>query len=210
MCASYGNLSEEVLALKEAGADILHLDVMDGRYVPNFGMGLQDIEYICKAAEMPCDVHLMIENPGQYVEKFIALGAKIVYIHPNAEYHPLRTLQLIRSLGAKSGIAVNPGTAVSSVEPLLDHCDYVLAMGVNPGFAGQKYVENVTETLKELAALKQKYAFTLMLDGACSEERVREMHKIGVDGFVLGTSALFGKSEGYQEILSRMRRENEE
>ena len=105
MCANYRNLEKEVNDLIEAGVDIFHIDIMDGQFVPNFGMGLQDVEYICKASTIPVDAHLMIENPGNYVEKFAKLGIDIIYIHPESDVHPTRTLQSIIDLGVKPGIA---------------------------------------------------------------------------------------------------------
>ena len=156
MCANYRNLEKEVNDLIEAGVDIFHFDIMDGQFVPNFGMGLQDVEYICKASTIPVDAHLMIENPGYYVEKFAKLGIDIIYIHPESDVHPTRTLQSIIDLGVKPGIAINPGTAVETIKPLLPFVDYVMVMSVNPGFSGQKYISSVDEKIAQLVELKEK------------------------------------------------------
>jgi ribulose-phosphate 3-epimerase len=205
MCANYGNLDQEIKDLEEAGIDIFHVDVMDGQFVPNFGMGLQDIEYLCKAASVPVDAHLMIENPGNYIEKFRNLGIKIIYIHPESDVHPARTLQKIHDSGAKAGIAFNPGTAVEYISPLLSMVDYVMVMSVNPGFSGQKYIDAVDEKIEKLLVLQKRYNYKIMLDGACSPERIKTLSKKGVNGFVLGTSALFGKGRAYKDIIPELR-----
>lgn len=210
MCADYGNLQQEIQNLEKSGIDIFHLDVMDGQFVPNFGMGLQDIEYICKNTKKPCDVHLMVKNPELYVEKFAELGCKIIYIHPETDMHACRTLQKIKDAGAKAGIAVNPGTSFQTVENLLYLCDYVIAMTVNPGFAGQKYLEFVKNKIIKLVNESENYGgYKVVLDGACSKERIKEFSSLGAEGFVLGTSVLFGKDEAYDEIISKLREEEE-
>ena len=206
MCANFENLGKEVKDLEEAGFDIFHLDVMDGNFVPNFGMGLQDIEYICKNTTKSCDVHLMVTNPSAYVEKFIKLGASIVYVHPETDSHITRTLQMIKDLGAKAGIAINPGTSFESVKEVLHLCEYVMIMSVNPGFAGQKYLDFVTPKFKKFVEEAKNYGgYKVMIDGACSPEKIKELSAIGVSGFILGTSALFGKDKSYQEICKELR-----
>ncbi len=206
MCAHFGQLEKEVKDLEEAGIDIFHLDVMDGTFVPNFGMGLQDIEYICSNATKPCDVHLMVSNPAQYVEKFAKIGAKIIYIHPEVDAHACRTLQMIKDAGAYSGIAINPGTTFETVKDLLHLCDYVMIMSVNPGFAGQKYLDFVTPKFEKFVNEAKSYGgYNVMIDGACSPEKIEMLSKIGVKGFILGTSALFGKDKSYKEICKELR-----
>lgn len=206
MCADFSSLKDEIENLEKGGIDIFHLDVMDGSFVPNFGMGLQDIEYICKTATKPCDVHLMIENPSKYIDKFAKLGVNIIYIHPETDSHACRTLQMIRDAGVKSGIAVNPGTSFETVKDLLYLCDYVMLMSVNPGFAGQKYLDFVTPKFKTFVDESNNYGgYDVMIDGACSPEKIHDLSEIGVKGFILGTSALFGKDKSYKEIIDGLR-----
>lgn len=206
MCADFSCLEKEIEDLERGGIDIFHLDVMDGSFVPNFGMGLQDIEYICQKAKKPCDVHLMITNPGDYVETFARLGVQIIYIHPETDKHACRTLQKIKDAGAQAGIALNPGTSFDSIKDLLYLCDYVLVMSVNPGFAGQDYLDFVTPKFKKLVEKAKKYGgYKVMIDGACSVEKIKLLSAIGVEGFILGTSALFNKGRSYTDICGELR-----
>lgn len=205
MCADYGNLRATVEELDAAGIDIFHCDVMDGSFVPNFAMGLEDIKAVRAATNKLVDVHLMVENPASKVELFAAAGADIIYIHPESERYVVKTLAAIKFLGKSAGIAVNPDTSISEVEEMLNLCDYVMVMTVNPGFAGQSFIEFTNDKVRRLAALKERFGFELMIDGACSPERVRDLSAIGAEGFILGTSALFGKDAGYEECLRRLR-----
>ncbi|MCY3036189.1 ribulose-phosphate 3-epimerase [Aerococcus urinae] len=203
MCARFGNLHDEVKELDEAGADVFHMDIMDGQFVPNFSMGIQDYEYIRSVTDKKMDAHLMIMNPGNYIDLFADLGANIIYIHPEADLHPTRTLAKIKDRGILAGIAINPGTSVESVKELLYLADVVMVMSVNPGFAGQKYLPFVDNKIQELVDLKADYQFKLSIDGAISEERIKTLSKVGVDAFILGTSALFGKDASYKELIQK-------
>lgn len=206
MCAKFNHLEKEIKDLEEAGIDIFHLDVMDGSYVPNFGMGLQDIEYICQTATKDCDVHLMITHPEQYIETFARMGVKIIYVHPEGNVHITRILQQIKDAGVHPGIAICPGTSFESVKGILSLVDYVMVMSVNPGFAGQKYLDFVDEKFAQFCNVKEQYGYKVMIDGACSPEVITRLSKKGVDGFILGTSALFGKEKNYYEICQELRK----
>lgn len=205
MCADFSNLAEEVRQLEKAGADRFHLDIMDGRYVPNFAMGIGDVRSICKIAEIPSEIHLMIEEPGRYIGLFAETGAEYIYFHPESDRHPATVIEKIRDAGAKAGIVLNPGTSLGAVEELLYIVDHVILMGVNPGHAGQIYLPYVDRKLNKLLALKQEFNLEISLDGACSEAMVRKWAPRGVDGFVLGTAALFGRGKKYKEIIDSLR-----
>ncbi len=205
MCANYDNLKSEIIALSEAGSDIFHVDIMDGSFVPNYAMGLEDIKCIKRNTDKPVDVHLMVNNPSEVLDIFIDAGADIVYVHPETDVHIAKTLLAIREKGKKSGIAINPGTSISTVECILPLCDYILVMTVNPGFAGQKYLDFVDEKIEKLVELKYKYSYKIMIDGACSPQVISEKSKKGVEGFVLGTSALFNKGRDYKDLMHELR-----
>lgn len=204
MCADYGNLAAEVSALDAAGADSFHCDVMDGSFVPNVTMGLMDIKAVRAATKKPLDVHLMIENPLNKLDLFVDAGADIIYIHPESERFVAKALIAIREKGCKAGLAIDPDTPVTAIEDLLPIVDYVMVMTVNPGFAGQSFLEFTLPKIERLAALKQERPFTLVIDGACSPERIEQLSALGADAFVLGTSALFGKGN-YAESMARLR-----
>ena len=210
MCANFANLEKDTKDLEVAGVDIFHMDIMDGSFVPNFGMGLQDYELIRSVTDKPLDVHLMVQNPSNYVEMFSDLGADIIYIHPEADQQASRTLDVIRGMGKKAGIAINPGTSVENILELLPLIDYVMVMTVNPGFAGQKYLEFVNPKIEKLVKLAEDFNFEILVDGAISPEKIQQLNGIGVTGFVLGTSALFGKKDRYDEILNKLRNETVE
>jgi ribulose-phosphate 3-epimerase len=207
MCANFGNLEKEVRDLEQAGIDSFHIDIMDGRYVPNFAMSLNDMRYIRSATSKPLDVHLMIEHPSTHISLFLDALRKgdTVYIHPEAEYHPSTTISKILAAGMKPGIAINPGTSIETVIEMLRIVDKVLVMSVNPGNAGQMYLPYVGQKVERLIRLKECMGFELIWDGACGADKILTFAPKGVDGFVLGTTLLFGKGRPYNEILKDIR-----
>lgn len=209
MCANYGHLASEVRALDDAGVDIFHCDIMDGTFVPNFTMGVMDVQTVRRYTDKMVDCHLMIENPGNKVDWFINAGANLIYIHPESERYVVKTLAHIKEMGAYAGIAVNPDTSVASISEILNLCDYVMVMTVNPGFAGQGFIDFTRKKVKQLVELKEQYGYRLMIDGHCSPEIVAELSAMGVDGFILGTSALFRKGRTYKELIRELRGEQE-
>ncbi len=207
MCANYGDLGKEVRELEEGGIDSFHIDIMDGRYVPNFAMSLNDMAYIASATSRPLDVHLMVEHPNNNIHIFLKKlrPGDTVYIHPEAEYHPSTTLQKIIDAGMVPGIAINPGTSVETVYEMLRIVKKVLVMTVNPGNAGQMYMPYVGKKISRLLLLKEEMHFKAYWDGACNVDKIRKFAPMGMDGFVLGTTLLFGKKSPYGDTLRRIR-----
>ena len=208
MCANYGNLEKEVRELEAAGIDSFHIDIMDGRYVPNYAMSLNDMRYIRSATTKHLDVHLMIEHPNTNIGLFLQNLHKgdTVYIHPEAEYHPSTTLQKIIDAGMVPGIAINPGTSIDTIMEMLVIVDKVLVMSVNPGNAGQMYLPYVGKKIDKMLRLKEELGFKVYWDGACSADKITTYAPKGVDGFVLGTTLLFGKERDYKDIISDIRK----
>ena len=212
MCADYGHLAREVRLLDEAGIDSFHIDIMDGRYVPNYAMSLNDMAYIANSTKKPLDVHLMVEHPSTHIDLFLSnlRRGDTFYIHPEAEYHPSTTMQKVINAGMIPGVAINPGTSVETIFEMLRIADRVLVMSVNPGNAGQMFLPYVGKKIERLLELREEMHFELIWDGACSINRILEYAPKGMDGFVLGTTILFGKQRGYGEIIKDVRELNKE
>lgn len=208
MCADYRNLEKEVRRLDEAGIDSFHIDIMDGRYVPNYAMSLNDLRCIRALTDKPLDVHLMIEHPNNNVKLFTDSLHKgdTIYIHPEAEYHPSTTLQKIIDAGMVPGIAINPGTSAENVMEMLRIVDKVLVMSVNPGNAAQMYLPYVGGKIEKLISWKETLGVEVYWDGACSADKIRQFAPMGVKGFVLGTTLLFGKKQSYAAIIENIRK----
>ena len=205
MCARYENLKNEIKLLDDARIDSYHIDIMDGIFVSNLGMGLQDIECIRKLTNRPMEVHLMVKNVGVYLNILEKINVNKIYIHPESDVHPFSTLQKIVDMGVEPGVVIGPGTSVESVRELFNVAKSVLFMAVTPGFAGQSFLPYVTEKIEVLVKLKAKYQIKIFWDGCCKWDKIEKYSKEGIDGFVLGTNVLFGHDESYTELIERAR-----
>lgn len=206
MCADFKNLEREVRLLEDGGIDSFHIDIMDGQFVPNFSMGVQDIKAIRELTKKPIEVHLMVKRPIHYLQQFIDAGADVIYVHPEADYHPTATLQAIIDAGVVPGIAINPGTSYESVNELLYLAKRVLVMSVNPGNAGQAFLPYIDHKLQKMLNARQSRDIEVYWDGACGMDKVQKYAPKGVKGFVLGTTILFGKKQAYGDILKEVRK----
>ncbi len=196
LSADFGRLAEEVRAAEAAGADWIHVDVMDGRFVPNITIGPLVVEAVRKVTKLPIDAHLMIVEPERYVEAFAKAGADLVSVHAEVSPHLHRTLQAIRAAGARPAVALNPSTPLSAVEWVLGDCELVLIMSVNPGFGGQRYIAAATEKVRRLRAMADArgQALEIEVDGGIKAETVGEVAAAGANVFVAGT-AVFGAQD---------------
>lgn len=196
LAADFGKLVEEVKDVEKAGADLIHVDVMDGHFVPNISFGSIAMDAIRPHTDLPLDVHLMIENPDQYIEQFAKAGAAYITVHVEACRHLHRTIQLIRSYGVKPGVVLNPHTPIETIKHILEDIDMVLFMTVNPGFGGQKFIHSVVPKIKELSdIIKEKNLdVAIEIDGGVNAETIVPCAEAGATIFVAG-SAIFGKED---------------
>lgn len=196
LAADFAKLGEEIKEVEKAGADLIHIDVMDGHFVPNITMGPLVVDAVRPITDLPLDVHLMIENPDAYIEQFVKAGADYITVHVEACPHLHRTLQLIRSYDVKSGVVLNPHTPVESILHVLDQVDMVLFMTVNPGFGGQKFIDTVLPKVKQLADIIQErdLSIDIQIDGGVDEKTIGSCVEAGANILVAG-SAIFGQKD---------------
>jgi ribulose-phosphate 3-epimerase len=190
LASNFAKLGEDVRAVEQAGAEVIHVDVMDGHFVPNISIGVPVVVSLHKATRLPLDVHLMIERPEEYVERFAKAGSSRIVIHQEATVHLDRALSLIRESGAQAGVAINPATPVAMLTDVLDKVDTVLVMSVNPGFGGQKFIPGALEKIRQLNQWRTRYngAFRIGVDGGVDADNVAELARAGANTFVAGTS----------------------
>ncbi|MBU3110724.1 ribulose-phosphate 3-epimerase [Clostridium lacusfryxellense] len=196
LSADFSRLGEHIRELEACGADMIHIDVMDGMFVPNISFGIPIIKSVRNITKLPFDVHLMIEDPSRYVEDFVNAGADIITVHYEADRHIDRTINYIKSFGIKAGIALNPGTPVALIKDLVSNLDMVLIMSVNPGFGGQKYIKYSSNKIKEVRDLADIYNKDIMIqvDGGVDDTNIGEVVKSGANVIVAG-SGVFKNNE---------------
>ena len=212
LSADFAQLGAEVRAIGDAGADYIHVDVMDGHFVPNLTIGPNVVKALRPHSSLPFDVHLMIAPVDPYVADFAQAGADIITFHPEAGPHPHRTIQLIKSLGKKAGLSLNPGTPISAIDWLLPEIDLVLVMSVNPGFGGQRFIDSSLGKLKELrrridavSAMQGGRAIDLEVDGGINVDTAKRAVAAGADVLVAGTATFQGGAGRYAANIAALR-----
>ena len=207
LSADFSRLAEEVRAVEKAGADVIHVDVMDGHFVPNITIGPLVVQGLKKLTSLPLDVHLMIENPERYVEVFAQAGSDWITIHAETCPHLKRMIKKVHQLRARPGIVLKPATPLKTLFPVLDEIDLVLIMSVNPGFGGQSFIPSTLKKIERLRKIvdQNRYPLEIEVDGGVKVENIREVSTAGGDVFVVGTGIF--KTENYEKTIRRLRQE---
>jgi ribulose-phosphate 3-epimerase len=205
LSADFSKLGEEVKAAENAGADLIHVDVMDGHFVPNITIGPLVVKAVRRSSSIPLDVHLMITDPDKYIKDFADSGAAIITVHAEACVHLHRSVQNIKECGVRAAVSINPATPLNSIELILPFVDMVLLMSVNPGFGGQKFIPEVLTKIQQLKNIisTNKYDVEIEVDGGVTVDNVAEVHKAGADIVVMGNA--FYNSEDYAVTVRTVR-----
>jgi ribulose-phosphate 3-epimerase len=205
LSSNFLRLEEEIKAAEEAGADFIHIDVMDGHFVPNITIGPFIVEAARRATGLPLDVHLMIENPDRYINDFAAAGADYLVVHEEASVHLHRTVQHIKEKGVKAGVSINPATPINTLDHVLEDLDLVLLMSVNPGFGGQSYIPGSTAKVRAMRNKLDELSLSALLevDGGIKPSNAKEVVEAGADILVMG-SAFFG-ADDYSKVVMQVR-----
>ena len=209
LSADFSKLGEEISTIEKAGADIIHVDVMDGHFVPNISYGAVVMKSLLGKTKMPFDVHLMIENVDRYIDEFVTENTEYITVHQEVCMHLHRTIDHIKSKGIKAGVSINPATPISSLENILEYVDLVLVMSVNPGFGGQKFIESSLEKIRKLKRIREenRYNFVIEVDGGVNLGNGRKLVKAGADILVAGSSVFAAddvvkRVEKFKEMLN--------
>lgn len=207
LSADFASLGQEIEAVEKAGADWIHVDVMDGHFVPNITMGPLVVEAVRRSTQLPVDVHLMITQPDAYITEFASAGANLISVQVEVCPHLHRTIHLIRDNGAKAGAVLNPATPLSSIEYILDDLHFVLVMSVNPGFGGQSFIPGALDKIRRLKAIIQERGLNTLIevDGGVNSTTIGDISRAGADIFVAG-SAIFN-ADDYREAIDRLKSE---
>ena len=207
LAADFAKLGEEVRAITEAGADYIHVDVMDGHFVPNISIGPQMVKALRPHTKLPLDVHLMISPVDPFIKEFADAGADIITVHPEAGPHVHRTIQLIKSFGKKAGVSLNPGSSISSIEHILGDIDLILVMTVNPGFGGQSFIDSQRAKMRDVRAMidRSGRAIELEVDGGINGQTAALAIEAGADVLVAGTAAFTGGPGRYRDNIAKLR-----
>lgn len=205
LSADFSKLASEIKEVTEAGADMIHCDIMDGSFVPNISFGPSVVATVRKLTNLPLDVHLMIDNPQNFIDQFHEAGADLISVHYENNVHLNRVVQLIKSKNMKAGVVLNPASSVEEITDILEYVDHVLLMSVNPGFGGQKFIPNVKRKVTDLKNLLNKYnpECAIEIDGGVGLDNIKELSSLGVDWFVCGASIF--NSPDRSDVISKMK-----
>ena len=207
MCMNLLEIKKQLDIFIEEKVDYFHIDIMDGHYVPNFTLGIDFCKTVYSYSDIPLDIHLMIDNPENYIDKFSIFKGSIISIHPEVVFHPIVLLQKIKQNGIRTGVAVSPSVSVEQIEPLIPYSDQITIMSVNPGYAGQKLIPETLEKMKKISLLlmETRYNPDIEVDGNVSWKNLPEMLESGANVFVAGTSSIFEKNTDIRENIRKFK-----